>query len=207
MVRDELAEAERKRLEDEQRPIREAELKLTQTHRKLADLAKAEVIAGRPDPDWTLPQSASDLHMSAEEALKFVGLESDRFVRETPDYHRCPENQSAVVKYLLDQHVLIPNADCFRDAWQRLKFLGLISEKPEPRPEPTAASTEPEPIKQEAPPQSELTDGWDIVTGEPRKFTQAEIWKMSSGDLKKAFRMWTSRDGDRRPLMRKSMYQ
>lgn len=205
-VRNDLAEAERKRIEDEQRPIREAEEQLHANHVKLFEFGRNEVLAHRPDPEWELPASAVGLSMPQSEVNDFVAKEASKFVTENADcYVVCRENYQAIMRYLADQKtVLIPNADVFKAAFERLSRLDLLKQK-EPTPEP-APIEEPEQI--EAPPQSEeLTDGWDIVTGEPRKYTQAEIWKLSSADLKKAFRMWTTRDGDRRPLIRKSMYE
>jgi hypothetical protein len=203
-VRNELAEAERKRIEDEQRPIREAEEQLRVNHLKLFEFGRAEVLAHRPDPEWELPKSAAGLSMPQSEVNDFVTKEATKFVAENPDYYVCKENYQAIMHYLADQKtVLIPNVDVFKAAFERLSRLDLLVLKPEPNPEP-APIEEPE-IEQDAPPQSEeLTDGWDPVTGEPKKFSARDIHHMDSETYRKAFRMWVTRDGDRRPLIGKS---
>jgi hypothetical protein len=212
-VRDDLAEADRKRKEAEERPIKEAEAQLHANHLKLFELGRTAVLNSEQDPFFELPESAVGLSMPHAEVADFVAKEAARFVAENPDFFPCRENHQAMMKYIMDQKkdILIPNADVFKAVFERLSRLDLLVQKPEPKPEPEpepAPIEEPEKIEQEAPPQSEeLTDGWDIVTGEPRKYTQAEIWKLSSADLKKAFKMWTTRDGDRRPLIRRSMFQ
>ena len=58
-------EAEERRLRDiEEKKTRDAEDALTDTHRRLHNLEKDEVLAGRPDPGWELPESAVGLHLS-----------------------------------------------------------------------------------------------------------------------------------------------
>jgi hypothetical protein len=200
------AEEERKR-EQAERPIREAAQKLNENHRKLFDLEKAEVIAGRPDPSWELPASAAGLSMSVDEAKAFVQREAEAYRDEHPEYYPSPKNFDAIKGYLSVQHVAIPNKECFALAVERLTRFGLLEERPTP-----AQSLEIE--EQHAPnlpteaPSSDLVDGWDIESGEPRKYSEKEIWQMSSSDLKKAFRMWAEKDGiDRRPKFNRSRYQ
>jgi hypothetical protein len=209
-VRDDLAEADRKRKEAEERPIKEAEAQLHANHLKLFELGRTAVLNHEKDPFFELPPSAVGLSLPQSAVNDFVTKEATKFVAENPEYYVCKEDYHAITGYLADQKTVpIPNADVFKAAFERLSRLDLLVQKPEPKAEPEPAPIgEPEKIEQEAPPQSEeLTDGWDIVTGEPRKYTQGEIWKLSSANLKKAFRMWTTRDGDRRPLIRRSMFQ
>lgn len=207
-VRNELAEAERKRIEDEQRPIREAEKQLHANSLKLFELGRTAVLAHRPDPEWELPKSAAGLSMPQSEVDGFVAAEAARFVAENADcYVVCKENYQAIMRYLADQKtVLIPNADVFKAAFERLSRLDLLRQKPEPTPEPEPTPTEElEQIKQEAPAEGGLIAGFDLETGQPRQYSQKEIWKMSSADLKKAFKMWVTPDGeDRRPRINRS---
>lgn len=206
-VREELAAEERRKREELEKPIRTAEAALTESHKKLYEFHKKEVQAGRPDPGWECPTDALDLSMSVDEAKRFVQEQSRIYCSQHPDYFPCEENFRVVMNYLCAQKpdVFIPTAACFELAVERLRLFGLIRERPEP--EPVVEQT-PEQIEQEAPPQDQLTDGWDIQTGQPRKFTQREIHQMSSSEFKRAFRMWVTSDGeDRRAKFSRSRYQ
>lgn len=175
-------------------------LKITRTEE--AALAEAEskqaredVLAGKPDKEFVLPDEIKGLRMSLAEAKAYASEQSKLFVEHNPEYYPCPANVAAITKYLTEQtDVVIPNEECFRLAWVRLRELGLIEQRPVPAPEPVQDQS-----SKAVPGETELVDGWDLQTGEPRKYSQAEIWKMSSRDVKKAFRMWTDREGDRRP--------
>jgi hypothetical protein len=191
--------------EEAARPLREAEAALNQTHKKLFELEKGEIEAGRPDPAWTWPQSADGLNMSVDAAREFAKRESEAFVAANPGYYPCKKNFATIVNYLCVQGVAIPTRDCFAQAAERLQHFGLLEERPaEPKPE-SAPVVEPQTEPQAQ--QEDLVDGFDPVTGEPRRFNRAEIWKMSSSDLKKAFKMWTHQDGtDRRAKFTRGRY-
>jgi hypothetical protein len=160
--------------------------------------AREAVSAGKRDPKWKLPESAKGLRMSKEKLSAFMERESSAFCEHNPEYFPTTRNLEAISAYIADQGIGIPDESCFRQAWLRLRELGLIEERPAPAPvpEPIAALV----IEQAlAPTEPELTAGYDPETGEPRNFTQREIWNMDSITFKKAFRMWTDRDGtDRR---------
>jgi hypothetical protein len=159
--------------------------------------ARESVLAGKPDPSWKIPASAAGLKMTIEQAREFAKTAAAQFVKENPEYHATMNNFETIVAYLTTNGVVIPTSEVFKLAWLRLRELSLIEELERlvPAKEPETVTQPSEPL----PAEGELVDGYDLETGEPRKYSQAEIWKMSSGDLKKAFRMWTDRDGDRRP--------
>jgi hypothetical protein len=202
-IRDEEAAEQRRRQEAEEKKVRDAENALTANHRRLLDLNKKEVLAGRPDIDFQMPESVKARRMTVKQALKFNEAESQRFVDETPEYFRSDRNSKTITDYLWNQGVQIPDAEVYKLAFTRCRYLGLLEEKPEPVAEAPVEQPEvPEPQKQE-----KLTPGFDLVTGAPRDYTEAEIWKMSSSDLKKAFKMWVGKDGqDYRPRINRSMF-
>jgi hypothetical protein len=159
--------------------------------------ARESVLAGKPDPSWKIPASAAGLKMTIEQAREFAKTAAAQFVKENPEYHATMNNFETIVAYLTTNGVVIPTSEVFKLAWLRLRELSLIEELERlvPAKEPETVTQPSEPL----PAEGELVDGYDLETGEPRRYSQAEIWKMSSGDLKKAFRMWTDREGDRRP--------
>lgn len=203
-VRAEEDEEQRRGEEERQRPIREAEERLTETHRKLATVGRDEVLNGQPDPWWETPADVLNISMGLDEAKEFVRGQAKIFKAAHPEYFPCKENFDTITDYLVAQRTPIPTASCFALAVERLNSLGLLKQRPEPAPEPQPVpvqqSTEPEPQ------QVGLTDGWDIETGQPRKYSEREIEHMSSAEFKKAFRMWATRDEDRRPRFNRSWY-
>ncbi len=201
-VRAEEADKQRRVEEEQQRPVREAEQRLNETHRKLVQIGKEEVLNGKPDPWWEIPADAVGKSMSLDRVRDFVREQSTIFRAAHPEYYPCKENLEAIMGYLVAQQIAIPTASCFERAVERLGSLGLLKERPAP-PEPQPAPVMEEPAE---PSNDGLTDGWDIETGQPRKYTEREIEHMSSDDFKKAFRMWVTRDGDRRPKFNRSMY-
>jgi hypothetical protein len=204
-IRDEEAAEQRRRQEGEEKKVRDAENALTANHRRLLDLSKKEVLDGRPDPEFQIPESVKARRMTVKQALKFAEAESARFVAETSEYFRSDKNSTTITNYLFDQGVQIPDAQAYKLAFERCRYLGLLEEKLEVEPQ-TGPVEQPEVIAAQ-PQDAGLTAGWDIETGEPRRYSQKEIWKMSSLDMKKAFRMWADKDGeDRRPKINRSMY-
>jgi hypothetical protein len=206
-VRAEEAEERRRSEEEQQRPVREAEAQLNATSRKLHELEKSEVLAGRRDPGFELPQSAAGLSMSMDQATEFVRKQAELFAAENSEYFPSKKNFDAITDYLVKHEIQIPTSDVFKLAWERLRRFGMIEERPTPAPEPQSTPVVEQPTEPAPEPQQDgLTDGWDIQTGQPRKYSEREIEHMSSDEFKKAFRMWVTRDADRRPKFNRSRY-
>jgi hypothetical protein len=203
-IREQEAAEERRLRDAEEKKLRDAENALTGTHRKLFELEKAEVLAGRPDPGFVMPEQIKSRQMTVAKALKFATAESKRFAESHPEYYRCDKNSKIISDYLWSQGVQIPDFEAYEIAFERCRYLGILSERPEPVVE--APVEQPEVIEPEQKQDDGLTAGFDLVTGTPREYTQAEIWKMSSSDMKKAFKLWVTRDEDRRPLLKRSRY-
>jgi hypothetical protein len=166
------------------------------TNRALTALVRRDqrdaVVTGKPDPAWQTPASAAGLKMSIEQAKKYARQQAEHFVGENPEYHRTQKNFETIASYLADQGVEIPTAETLKLAWERLRSFGMIEERMAPVPTPEPVSENP---PESIPSKPELVDGFDPDTGEPRKYSQREIWKMDSMTFRKAFRMW----GDNQP--------
>ena len=160
---------------------------LSKTRTEEAEAVKA----GKIDPAFEIPESAKGLRMSIKEAEEFARRQAELFVSHNAEYYPSAKNFAAISEYLAEQTtVVIPNEECFRLAWLRLRELSLIEdERPTREPEPVAVTQPSEGVE------PELVDGFDPESGQPRKFSQAEIWRMDSRTYRKAFRMW----GDNRP--------
>ena len=153
--------------------------------------ARDAILAGQPDKHWKIPASAAGLRMSVEKAEAFVREQSKLFVEHNREYFPNRVNFDAITEYLIAQGVTIPTEHCFRRAWLRLRELNIIEESPAPAPELQKQELEPSEPKLEDDP----VDGFDIETGQPRKYTQREVWRMDSNTYKKAFKAW----GENRP--------
>jgi hypothetical protein len=165
--------------------------------------AREAVLAGKPDKSWQIPADADGLNMPADQVSQFTKEQAAQFVRENPGYHKSAANVAAIQNYLVAQGLNIPTVECIKQAWLRLKELGLIEEAAPVVPEPESPVQEP---SVEAP-DSGLVSGFDLETGAQRQYTQAEIWRMSSSDVKKAFKMWTQPDGtDNRARFNRGAY-
>lgn len=159
-----------------------------------ADLKKSReaVLAGKRDPNWTLPATAKTLRMIKAKVDEFNEQQAGLFVLHNPDYYKCMENVEAISKFLSDQGVNILHEDCIKSAWLHLRELGGFIKEHPPEPEPVPTPVEELEL---ASTETGLTEGYDPETGEPRNFTEREIWSMDSVTFKKAFKMWTRPDG------------
>lgn len=161
--------------------------------------ARQAFIAGKADPAWKIPASAAGLKMSLEQGRAFVRKQGELFVEHNPEYYPSSNNLNNIRDFLFAQGISIPTEECFRLAWQRLRELGLIEERP------AASEPAPAPIQEllaSETPADYVIDGFDPETGEPRRFTQRDIWKMDSGTYRKAFRAW----GQKRPKFTRGYY-
>lgn len=196
---------ENRRHEEQQRPIREAEAALTESHRKIYALEKAEIEAGRTDSAWTMPTSADGLHMTIDQAKVYAQREAEAFVAEHDDYFPTAANFGAITSYLSAQKIVIPTRDCFAQAAERLRHFGLLEERPAPAPEPAPVEPPTESIELTEAPREELV-GIDTATGRERIFTQREVDLMGSEEFRRVFRLCATRDQDRRPRFDRSRY-
>jgi hypothetical protein len=198
------AEERRKKEEEAARPLREAEAQLTGNHRKLFDLEKAEVIAGRPDLGWEIPPSVAGKSMTLDEAREFSSREAEAFVAEHPEFYKSKRNRDTVLDYLLTQGVMIHDRHCYAQAAERLRHFGLLEEQPVLEPQPAPIIEQPSETEPQA--SSEDLIGWEESTGQQRVFTKREIDLMSSEQFRRIFKLCASRDGDRRPRFNRSRY-
>lgn len=164
-----------------------------------ADEAHA-VKAGRPDPAFKIPESAKALRMPILQAKEFTRQQAEIFVANTPEYFPSRENFAAISKYLNENGLVIPNAECFRRAWLRLRELGMIQERPAPAQElPLQPEAEPTPEEIR---QKRCDDYYNkVVVTDPvtrKSYTEAELDRLSADEYKKLmlgeFRTPTVRD-------------
>lgn len=117
-------------------PIRAAQAEQSRLLTQIHDAEKQEVLAGRLDPGFTVPESVAGKRMSIKEASEFNSSEGAKFKANTPEFYPSNKNIRTLLDYLLQQNVYIADEATFRAAFERLRSLGLLEERP----------TEPEPV-------------------------------------------------------------
>ena len=163
-------------------PVREAEAQLQATARELGLAMRGAVLNG-PDPEFQLPASVAGKRMSFDAAKKFNGEQAALFRETCEEFTQwnTPENIQAIIDYTLRQGVYIADAETFKRGFFRLRELGLLTEKAaEPQ-------SEPQPVV-EAQAQPEQKPRYIGIDG--REYTDRDIWRMSSSDLKRTFGLY-----------------
>lgn len=174
--------------EAEMKPVFAAQAELNKNVAALYEIEKEAVIAGKPDPGFTLPASVAGKRMTQDAAHRFNREESHKFVANTPEYFPCKQNLQALTDYLLTQSVHIADAETFRVAFERLRYFGLLVERPEPEPEPQA---EPEPVDPETERLRRLEEYGSrvVLTHDGIGFTQKALDAMGSEQFAKVNRV------------------
>ena len=183
-------EEERKLYEAEQeakeRPIREAEKQLIQTHRELFALQREQIQTGT-DTEVYVDPATMGFELPQSEADAFNVSECKKFIAAHPEYFNSDSNNHLVVDYLVRNNVQIFSALTIEKAVQRLTEFRLLEERPQPKPIPH------EPLVTfDTPEQTETQNyqvGIDPATGEERKYTLREINLMSADEYRRAFKI------------------
>jgi hypothetical protein len=147
--------------------------------------AREDVLAGKPDPAFEIPASVAGLNMSIDQAKAFASEQGKLFVEHNPEYYPSQANVAAITKYLTEQtDVVIPNEECFKLAWLRLRELGLIEERPAPEP----SVQEPEPDPEELKRQKQHEYRTKIVVTDPRtgqEYTEYQLDRLPADEYKR----------------------
>jgi hypothetical protein len=152
--------------------------------KRVAKVGKDAVTNGTADPEFALPKSAAGLRMSVEQAKEYARKQAEIFTAQNPEYNPTPDNLKLITNYLTTNGVVIPTAECLQIAFERLRTLGLLKEKP-PAPEPISEPViaEPEVVDDGS------QEGICLATGEPMKFSAYQISHMSSDEYRRVFRV------------------
>lgn len=169
---------------------------LSTTLKNEADVEQAErrqareaVSAGKHDPKWQLPESAKSLRVTKDKLHDFIQREGEKFVEHTPEFFPSKRNHEAISAYITEQGVSLPDEWCFKQAWTRLRELGLIEERPAPAPEPQVIDepiVEPDPaaLRQQKR-QEYLTN---VVVTDPRtgeSYTEYQLDRLPADEYKR----------------------
>lgn len=181
-------EAEEARERDErERFIQEAAAPLKQTAREFGLLMRQKIATGK-DPDFAISPELVGKRLSVAEAERYNKEQADLFIASSPEYlpYMLRENALAIVAYLHRNGVEIFSVAELSRAFTKLRDFGLLTEKSEPEQEPVQAipDTVEEPKRDDG-----IMDGFDLETGEPRRYSAFEIDRMSAETFKRTFRL------------------
>jgi hypothetical protein len=151
----------------------------------------AEAIQSGPDPRLYVTPELSTAEMPTKEAAARNEAEANKFVQTTPEFaeYKSPANADKIFAYLETNGVFIFDVETLRAAFVRLRDLGILVKNPTPVKQPpdqpkvnlTVASA----IELSKP----LYSGWD-EGGNERQYSQREISRMSSEEMKRRLRLY-----------------
>lgn len=165
-----------------------------------SELARAErerIVKGLPDPDFVPDPRYDKARMPNNEASEFNESQSRIFMETCPDYYPSPENSNVMLNYLSGQGVNIISAETFQRAYDRLNQFNLFEPWPEPEPAPEHHDPDHLPSMHEGyyepklKPQ-QMWEGIDLDTGENRIYSDYEIRRMTSDELRRKLRIPTA---------------
>lgn len=187
---EELEAEERERM----RPIREAETQLQETHRQIrAEQRKRLTDPAIEDVDVYIAPEVAGASMPKSHADEHNIIEFQKFHKQHPDFYPTTRNVGLLHDYHVRNHAEIYTADMLGSVFQRMKEAGIdFDEPPAPEPKPMDyASRKPVELRIAPPakPQPIVYEGFDLETGEPRTYTEREINRMSSDQMKRALRL------------------
>jgi len=181
-------------IEDEERQKEEAPIRAAQAEQnrllvELREAEKQEVIAGRKDPAFVIPESASGKRMSLSAAKEFAAKEARRFYDTCEEFRErfnTPDNRDAICNYLIVQEMAIPDVECFRVAFERLRDLGLLTENAvEPQPTPAIEPGETPDPEQERERKRQEYFTKPVLNHTGKDYSQAELDRLSADEFRR----------------------
>jgi hypothetical protein len=175
--------------EAKERPIREAEKQLNETHRKLHALQKEQVATQADDEVFVDPLTIG-YTIPQVEADKYNAEQARLFVKNHPEYYASEHNIAAFVGYLGRNQIQIVSALTFEKAAARLAEFHLLEGRPAPV-EPVLEEEQLPVVVEErtAEKQPETFTGVDPATGRERAYTAREVDAMDSVTYRRAFKI------------------
>jgi hypothetical protein len=185
--REEIEAKDRAERDEQERPIREAANTLKETSRKLAAVYRERLLGRVPDPDRIpVDRELSGISMSFADADKFNRAEFVKFRQAHSDVHWNDELIKNIGQYFEQNGLQIVTSSMIARVIERYGEAGLLPDPPQPEPDP-APVPEPVPVIASEP---ELIDGYDLESGEPRKWKPRELDRLSADQYRRALRLY-----------------
>ena len=172
-------------------PIREATERLKDTHRKLAGVMRSRLQAELKDPDVFVDPAVATVRMSEQQAADYNRQQFREYRSAHSEVYWTSELIERLGAYFDKNGLQIVSALMIDSVVQRFKEYGLLPERPAPEPS-RPYMPKPTVNLNVSPARAALVDGWDLESGEPRKWTPRELDRLSSTDYRKALRLYKS---------------
>jgi hypothetical protein len=185
--REELAAEEEARMA----PVRAAEAKLKDTHRKLAaiqrdTLTNPEII----DIEPFISEGFENGEMSWEDAKIFNGWNAKKFMENHPEFLPSDRNLETIGQYFDRNKLFITTLEMIENLYQRMVDAGVGFDQRPPEPEAPSAKLRPYVnLNIARAPVAPTYEGWDVDTGEKRTYSEWQVRHMSSETFKRTFRL------------------
>ncbi len=186
---EELEADERKVREEREQPVREAEAKLTETHRKLFAIQRSTLLGEVKDADVFADPALSGKTMSAVEADAFNRSHFRSFRSLHPEVYFDNDLVGRMGTYFEKNGLALISAPMLERLVARYSEAGLLPDPPAPELEPEQAA---DPESQSTSALSNLIDGWDVETGEPKQYTERQLGRLSSDAYRRALHICTA---------------
>jgi hypothetical protein len=182
--RAEVEAQERAEREKREAPIREAEARLKETHRKLHAVTIERLQGKVKDPDRVpVDPELIRARMSRPEADKYNVAEFRKFREAHPEVYLDQQLIENLGAYWDVNGLRIVSANMMAALIDRYRDAGLLPDAPPPEPEPA-----PEPAHAK-PAEPETFTGIDPETGLEKVYTAREVNRMSSETFRRTFRV------------------
>ena len=179
------------------RPVEEAERAIKETHRQIAKVQRDTLLNERvEDQDLFISPEVMGASMPQTQADAWNLEQWRQFHAKYPAFHPSSNNVGLLHEYHLRNHCGIYTSEMLCRVYDRMVAAGVEFEQaPPPAPETTLplpndrrpkANVRIAPAKVETPPTYE---GWDPETGEARTYSQFEVSRMSSEEMRRRLRL------------------
>jgi hypothetical protein len=163
--------------EERERPIREAEAKLTKSLRELHKVTKERISTAKDDEAFVDPATLG-ITMTVAQADKHNAQMVNDYRAAHPEWYpgegNC--NVKALTDYWERNGIRILSVPIIERSVERLREYGLLESKPEPTPEPELLETVPEP----EPVDDGSEEGYDEATGEKIRLNRYQLNRLSA---------------------------
>ena len=187
--RRELEAQEAAEREAREAPIRAATEELNEIHNKLIALQRERLLSNIKDVDAFADPDLATVRMTEEQASNYNREQFNLYRAQHPDVYFDEILLGRMGSYFERNSLRIISAAMIANVIERFKEAALLPERPTPTP---SQPYEPKPTVNLtiAAPKTELVDGWDLLSGEPRKWTPRELDRLSSDDYRRALRLY-----------------
>ena len=176
--------AERAERERREAPVKAAEERLKETHRKLRDVLVERLIGRVVDPDRiAVDPSVASVRMTQRQANDYNSSEFRKYRDAHPEVHWTIELADQMSAYYSKNSLGLISANMIAELVARYAEANLLPSPPTPEPE---VIPEPEPAPIETKPEEFV--GRDPETGEQRTYSKRQVYMMDSETYRRTFK-------------------